>query len=214
MTVPVKRVRKYNSARRQEQAGQNRARVLGSARQRFLSDGYAATSIPTIAADAGVSVETVYKAFGNKAGLLKALFDIAVVGDQEPVPLMEREVVKQNMAEPDPRQKLRMYADFYAETAARANPYQLLARNAAASDPAAAAVWAQMVQERLVGMNHLARHLSDGGHLRPDVTADDAQDILWTFNSVEMWELLVLQRRWQARKFADWMGDMLISALL
>jgi AcrR family transcriptional regulator len=213
MTGSVKRVRKYNSPRRQEQARQNKARVLDAARARFLSDGYATTSIPTIAADAGVSVETVYKTFGNKAGVLKALFDIAVVGDEEPVPLIERDAVKRNMAEPDPRQKLRMYAEFYVEAAARANPYQLLARNAAASDPAAAAVWAQMAQERLVGMSHFARHLHEGGHLRPGVTADDARDILWTFISVEIWELLVVQRGWKPQKFALWMGDMLISAL-
>jgi AcrR family transcriptional regulator len=200
MAESVKRVRNYNSARRQE--------------HRFLADGYASTSVPAIAAGAGVSVETVYKVFGNKAGVLKALFDVAIVGDEEPVPLVERDVVKRNMAEPDPRKKLRMYAEFFAESATRAHPYQLLARNAATSDPAAAAVRDQMVKERLVGMGHFARHLGDGGYLRADVTVDDARDVLWTFISVELWELLVIQRGWSPPKFAVWMGDMLVAALL
>jgi hypothetical protein len=156
----------------------------------------------------------VYKAFGNKAGLLKALFDIAVVGDDQPVPLMERDVIKRNQAEPDARKKLRMYADFYVERAVRAMPYQLLARDAAMSDPAAAGVWAQMVQERLTGMSHFARHLHDGGHLRTGVSVNEARDVLWTFISAELWELLVIQRGWTPHRFGTWMGDMLVAALL
>jgi AcrR family transcriptional regulator len=188
--------------------------VLAAARAGFLAHGYAATTIPVVAVDAGVSVETVYKAFGNKAGLLKALFDIAIVGDDEPVPLMERDVIRRNQAEPDPRKKLRMYAAFYVERADRAMPYQLLARDAAANDPAAAEVWGRMVQERLTGMNHFARHLHDGGHLRADVSVEEARDVLWTFISAELWELLVIHRGWTAQRFGAWMGDMLVAALL
>src|ERR1700761_3797178 len=113
MTRPVKPLRSYDSTRRQQQARENRARILEAARTRFLGDGYAATTIPAIAADAGMSVETVYKAFTNKAGLIKALFDVAIVGDDEPIPLMKREAIKRNQAEPDPRKKLQLYAAFY-----------------------------------------------------------------------------------------------------
>ncbi|MGV7529729.1 TetR/AcrR family transcriptional regulator, partial [Mycobacterium kansasii] len=67
--------RRYDSTQRRQQAQQNRARVLQAARQRFLAQGYAATKIAEIARDAGVSVETVYKTFATKAGVLKALFD-------------------------------------------------------------------------------------------------------------------------------------------
>jgi AcrR family transcriptional regulator len=214
MTDSVKRARTYDSTRRQEQARENRARILDAAGTGFLADGYAATTIPAVAAGAGVSVETVYKAFGNKVGLLKALFDVAVVGDDEPVPLIERHAIKRNQAEPDPHKKLRMYAQFYVERAARAMPYQLLARDAAASDPAAADVWAQMVQERLTGMSHFARHLHDGRHLRTGVSVDEARDVLWTFISAELWELLVIDRGWTPGRFGEWMGDMLVAALL
>jgi AcrR family transcriptional regulator len=214
MSEPVKSRRRYNATRRLEQARQNRARVLDAARARFLEQGYSATTIPAVAADAGVSIETVYKAFGNKAGLLKALFDVAVVGDDEPVPMIEREVVKQNQAEPDPRQKLRMYSEFYVERAVASMPFQLLAKSAAATDPAAAAVWDQMQEERLLGMTHFARHLRDGGHLRDGVNLEEARDILWTFISAELWSLLVVKRRWTPQRYGEWMGDMLIAALL
>ena len=168
-----------------------------------------------MAVDAGVSVETVYKAFANKAGLLKAVFDVTLAGDDEPVPLMEREEVRRNQAEPDPRKKLRMYAEFYADRATRAVPFEVLAHDAATGDPAAAAaIWSQMTQERLTGMTHFARHLHDGSHLRRGVSVDEARDVLFTFISPQLWELLVIQRGWTPDRFAAWMGDMLIAALL
>lgn len=161
-----------------------------------------------------MSVETIYKAFANKPGLLKAVFDVAIAGDDEPVPLLERDEIKENMAEPDPREKLRHYSRFFVSRAVRAVPVQLLARDAAASDPAAAAVWRQIVQERLTGMTILARHLHDGGHLRQGITMEEARDVLWTFNSAELWELLVVQRGWEPERYGRWLADMLIAALL
>ena len=110
MSEPVKR-RSYDSSRRQEQARQSRARVLAAARRRFLDEGYAATALPAVAADAGVSVESIYKAFRNKAGVLKAVFDVAVAGDDEPVAIMDRAWVADIQAEPDVVEKLRLYSD-------------------------------------------------------------------------------------------------------
>src|SRR5262249_59792052 len=109
MPRAVKAARSYDSSRRQEQARQSRAAVLQEARRRFLADGFASTTVGAIADGADVSVETVYKAFGNKAGLLKAVFDVAAVGDDEPVPLAEREMVVAIKAESDGRNKLRLY---------------------------------------------------------------------------------------------------------
>jgi AcrR family transcriptional regulator len=214
MNRPVNRVRSYDSRRRQEQARQNRARILDAARAHFLTHGYQGTTVSAVAVDAGVSVETVYKAFANKAGLLKAVFDVTLAGDDEPVPMMDREEIRRNQAEPDPHKKLQMYAEFYAERAARAVPFEVLARDAAAGDPAAAAIWSQMTQERLTGMTHFARHLHDGAHLRRRVTVDEARDVLWTFSSPQLWELLVMHRGWTPDRFAAWMGQMLIAALL
>jgi AcrR family transcriptional regulator len=211
---PVKSRRHYDSTRRQQQARENRARILTSARGQFAERGYAAATIPAIAADASVSVETVYKAFANKAGLLKAVFDVAVVGDDEPVPMLERDEVAETKAEPDPQQKLHRYARSYTEGAQRAAPFELLARDASVSDPAAAQVWAQMAHERLVGMTHFAQHLGDSGCLRTGVSVEEARDVLWTFIAPELWELLVLERQWAPDRFATWMGRMLSAALL
>jgi AcrR family transcriptional regulator len=214
MSEEVKPVRAYNSSRREEQARQTRRVVLNAARHRFLADGYAATTIAGVAGDAGVSVETVYKAFGNKAGLVKAVFDVAVAGDDEPVPLMQREVIRRIQAEPDPRRKILAYGKHLTEVGPRVGPIQLVVRDAAASDAAAAGVWEKLQEERLVGMTAFARHLADGAHLRKGVSVDEARDVLWTHISLELWDLLVCQRGWTNRRYGRWVAQQLIAALL
>jgi AcrR family transcriptional regulator len=214
MSTPVNPRRSYDASGRQAQARQSRLAVLAAARRLFLEQGYPSTTMAAVAASAGVSVETVYKAFSNKAGLVKAVFDTDIVGDDEPVPFLEREFVQRNIAEPDPRRKLEAYGEHLAEALPRAGPIQLVVRAAAAADPAAAAVWAQLQRERLTGMTAFADHLDRDGHLRPGLTADDARDILWVHNSVELWDLLVNERGWTAGRYGRWVAEQLIAALL
>jgi AcrR family transcriptional regulator len=214
MPRAVKPPRRYDASRRREQARANRRAVLDAARERFLADGYAGTTIAAVAAAAGLSVETVYKAFGNKPGLVKAVFDVSVVGDDEPLPLMQREFVQRNMAEPDPRRKLLGYGDHLTRTLPRIGPIQLVVKEAAATDRGAAEVWEELQQERLTGMTAFATHLHEGGHLRRGVSMEEARDVLWTHNSVELWELLVRLRGWSNERYGAWVGRQLVAALL
>ena len=214
MAERVKPRRSYNSARRREQARQSRAAVLDAARRMFLERGYAATTVGAIAAAAGVSAETVYKAFGNKPGLVKAVVDVAIVGDDEPVPMLERERVGRMKAETHPRRKLEMYGEHLAESAPRRVPIELLVRAAAASDAGAAGVWEQLESERLAGMTFFARHLDEGGHLRPGISVDEARDVLWTYISAEVYELLVMRRGWTPERYGRWVAEALAAALL
>jgi AcrR family transcriptional regulator len=205
--------RPYDASRRRNQARENRARIVEAARRRFLGDGYAATTLAAIAADADVSVETVYKAFRNKAGVLKAVFDVAVAGDDEPVPLGERGFVADIEAEPVPAAKLAVYARHLAETMPRTAPIQLLVRATAPLDPDIDAVWRQMQHERLAGMTAFAAHLAESASLRNDVDADTARDVLWTYISVELYELLVIERTWTVDRYRDFVAAALTAAL-
>ena len=214
MSEAVKPKRRYHAPRREEQARQSRQAMLDAGRHLFLEHGYAGTTIGMVAEDAGVATQTVYKVFGNKPGLMKAIVDVAIVGDDEPVPMMEREFVRRNTAEPDPAQKLRDYGAHLAIVGVRVNALALLVRDAAAADPAAADIWEQMSAERLTGMTHFAHHLRDGGHLRRGVSVAEARDVLWAHNSVELWDLLVNQRGWAAKRYGRWIGDQLVGALL
>jgi AcrR family transcriptional regulator len=210
----VKPSRSYNSDRRREQARQTRLAVLDAGRRLFLEEGYAATTLAMVAREAGVSVETIYKVFGGKPALVKAIFDVAIAGDDEPVPMFDREFVRRNMAEPDPHVKLREFGAFVAVVGDRVNPIQILARDAAGTDTAAAEVWEQMQGERLTGMAGFAQHLRESGALRAGVSEGEARDVLWTHSSVELWDLLVNQRGWGTKRYGRWVGQQLVAALL
>jgi AcrR family transcriptional regulator len=204
--------RRYESPRRREQARRTRRDVLESARDLFLARGYADTTMAAVAQAAGVSVETVYKAFGNKAKLVKAVFDVAIVGDDEPIPMLQRDLVARIRAEPDARRKFLIYGEHLAEAGPRAGRLQLLIRSAAATHPDASAIWEQMIEERLEGMTAFARELH--GHLRPDLSIEDTRDVLWTYNSVELFDLLVVQRGWDPERYGRWVAEAMIAALL
>ena len=214
MPDSVKTARRYDSSRRREQARETRRAVVEAARELFLERGYSDTTMSAVAGAAGVSVETVYKAFGNKGRLVKAVFDVAIVGDDEPVPMLQRELIALIEQEPDPRKKLLMYGAHLAEAGPRAGRLQLLIRSAAATHPEARKVWEQMVEERLVGMSAFARHLHDQDCLRPGLSAAEAGDVLWTYNSVELFDLLVVQRGWDPKRYGRWIAQAMIAALL
>lgn len=204
--------RRYDSTQRRQQAQQNRARVLQAARQRFLAQGYAATKIAEIARDAGVSVETVYKTFATKAGVLKALFDVSVAGDDDPIPMAQREVIQKVLDAPEATRKIAIYAEHLASTMPRSAPVQLLARDGAASSADAAAVWKQIRDETLTAMKMFAADLGKTGQLRvsPAVT----RDVLWTYHAPELYELLVLERGWSAARYGEFITAALTDALL
>ena len=211
MSESVKR--SYDASRRQALARQSRARVLDAARTHFLTSGYGATTLARIAAEADVSVQLINKSFGNKAGLLRALFDVAIVGDDEPVPLAQRNWITAIHDEPDARQKLHMYATVLAGMLPRTAPIQLLIRQAS-DDPAIAQVWQGIRFGRLMGMTDLATNLAQGGHLRDGITPDAARDILWAYSSPELFELLVMERGWPTDRYATFVETGTVAGLL
>jgi len=212
MTEPVKRP--YDATYRRAQAELTRTRVLTAAHDRFMRDGYAATTVAEIATDAQVSVPTVYKTFTNQAGLVKALFDTAVVGDNDDTPLAARAPIAAVLAEPDPHRKIDMFAAMCAQIVPRAAPIQLLARQASASDTDLAAVYQQIQHERLTGLAGFAAHLHQQRHLADGVTTNQARDILWTYNSPELYELLVLHRRWNLNRYRTHIATAVTATLL
>lgn len=212
MSDPVKTTRRYDSSRRREQARRTREEILDAARRMFLADGYAPTTMAAIAAEVGVSVDTLYKTFRNKTGLVGALFERALEG-AGPEPAAVRSArVKEN--EPDPRRILRAFGGFVAEVGPRAFPILLLVRDAARDDPDLAAVAADLEEQRLAGFTRDAQRLRDQGHLRDDVTVREAGDILLAYCSPELYEVLVLRRGWTPERFGSWVGEAYVAALL
>jgi AcrR family transcriptional regulator len=190
--------------------------VLASARAQFLEEGgYARTSMSAIAAAAGVSVQTLYNTFGSKAALLKAVFDTTLAGDDEPIPMGQRPLFQAMERERDPAALLHHYARIGATLMKRMGP--LLARvreGAAAGDPDLAALLETSARERLVGATEVVASVRALGPLRPGLSTARARDIVWTHTSYELWDLLVIQRGWSARSYADYLGGSMSRALL
>ncbi len=214
MSEPVKAKRTYDATRRQERARQTRASMVRSAMTLFLQRGWAGATMADVAEASGVSVQNVYRVFGNKVGLAKAVFDVAIAGDDEEVPMIERPTLRRVREEPDPRRKLLFYGDHLTTVAPRHVPFQLVILDAAASDPDAAKVWETLQAERLKGMRMFAADLAAAGHLRDGVSVNEACDVLWTYNSAELYRLLVIERRWSAKRYGRWVAQALIAALL
>jgi hypothetical protein len=159
-----------------------------------------------------VSVETVYKTFATKAGVLKALFDVSVAGDDDPIPMAQREIIQKVLDAPEATRKIAIYAEHLASTMPRSAPVQLLARDGAASSADAAAVWKQVRDETLTAMKMFAADLGKTGQLR--VSAAVARDVLWTYHAPELYELLVLERGWSAARYGEFITAALTDALL
>lgn len=210
--TPVKPKRRYDSSRRAEQARQTRAEVVEAAQRLFLRDGFAATTIALIATEAEVSVETIYKAFGGKPGLVRAICAAALAG-QGPIPAETRSDELQ-IREPDPRKIIRGWGMLTVEVAPRVSPILLLVRDAAATDPQMADLRAELDASRLRRMTRNARNLAAAGHLRDDITVEQAGEVMWTYSSPELYELLVRGRDWPPERYGAFVADAMIAALL
>lgn len=210
--MDVKSKRKYDGSRRREQAARTRRTILDVARREFLAHGYAGTTVARIASEAGTSVETVYKAFGGKAGMVRALWERGL-GGRGPVPAPERSDALSS-TETDPVKVLRGWGRFTIEVAPRVAPILLLVRGAAATDPDMAQLLAETDEQHRARMRHNARRLHQRGWLRPGIGVTRATDILCLYSSTELYEQLVLKSGWPMKRYAEFVGDALIAALL
>lgn len=205
--------RKYDVSHRREQAQLRRRAVVAAAKELFEQDGFRATSITTVARRAGVSPESIYKSFGTKAALAKAVFDFVIAGDDENVAVAQRPAVQAALAEPDVRRKIEIYIHGLARRQQRSAKVQILIRDGRHSDDALVDVWQKLLDERLAGMTMFGQHLLETGQLRAGIELDEVRDVLWTYTAVELYELLVLGRGWSLDHYADWTARALASAL-
>jgi AcrR family transcriptional regulator len=196
----------YRSPLRARQAAQTRQTVLAAASRLFTQRGWAATTIAAVAAQAGTAVETVYAGFGSKSGLLTAAIDVALVGDDQPVPLAKRPQYAQ-LGVGDGWERLAAAAHLVAVIHERSVPLLRALQEAAASDPAAAVRWQRYEADRRA---EIARGL---GLVLGRRAADRLVDAVWAIASPEVFAKLVLDRGWSLRSYERWLVDT-VTALL
>lgn len=209
---PVKASRPYDSSRRQQRAAQSRGAVLTAARQQLFSRGFARTTVQSVAAEAGVSVEFVYKNVGPKGALVAAVLDVAVGGDDKPVALAQRDAVSRLRELTLASEVLAGYVQVLVSVQERIAPLLVLA--AQSPDPAATALLTKADTERLAGMTALAEHLHRLGGLRPGLDTGRTRDLLWTWTSPQLYDLLVTRRGWPLPDYGDHVREILVAALL
>ena len=206
--------RGYDNTRRTEQARLTRRRALDAARDLLVERGPAAVTMRDVAAEAGVSVETVYKTFRTKAALIKDVYDVTLAGDDEPIPMIDRPELQAVLAASDPRAKLARFAIAARQFGERVGP--LLAKLLAAArggDPDLLRFRETINQERMAGARSIVGQLAAFGALRVEVDPDQACDLVWTLNSPEVYELLVVDRGWTPDQYEQWLAQALTDTL-
>ena len=191
-----------------------RAAVLDAARTLFFERGYGATTIEAISALADVPPATVYRLFSSKRGILKAILDVSIAGDDEAVPMADRPPVRSLLAAPDQRNKVAGFVAIAAQVNSRTAAIYRILVSAAASDPDAAALLDELTRQRQEGQGGLARSLARAGALRPNLRERDAGDIIHALMSPEVYRLLVVDRGWPPERYEKWLTETLVDQLL
>ncbi|HEV8297315.1 MAG TPA: helix-turn-helix domain-containing protein [Acidimicrobiales bacterium] len=214
MADTVRTKRKYDSRRRQEQAATTRRAILDAAQRLFERDGYAATTMDDVAAEAGVALKTVYSGFTTKSGVLRALWDLLLKGDSDDAPVAERPWYREMLDEADPERQLRLNASNARMVKSRIGRLLGVIRSAAAVDGDSAALWALIQSDFYANQRVLVEAIHERGGLRADLDVKRATDILWTLNHPDVWLLLVAERGWTAEEFESWFADATCNQLL
>jgi AcrR family transcriptional regulator len=204
--------RSYDSALRAEQARLTRSRILAAAHRLLLDRGHQAMTIAALADEASVSTQTIYNAVGNKAAVIKAVYDVALAGDDDPRPMSDRPEFRAINDADDPAKLLRAYAQVGRQIAARVGP--LLAVLLTNPDDDVRAFAATIDGERLRGNATAVGQLAKRFGLPGDLTRQRAVDIVWTLTAPETFDRLVRQRRWSLDAYERWLGDSMIAALV
>ena len=191
-----------------------RAAVVQAARALFLERGYAATTIEAISDTSDVPPATVYRLFSSKLGILKALLDVSIAGDDQAAPLQDRANARALLADADPIRKLSGFAGICRQINARSAPIYRILLSAAGSDPEAAALLAEYTRQRQEGQGQIALSLARSGALRPELKERDAADIIHALMSPEVYRLLVDERAWPPGRYEQWLKDILTDQLL
>jgi len=205
MINTAKRERKYHSPVREQQAGQTRERILDAARRLILNNGFADATIEAISSEAGVAVPTVYAAFGSKRAIVQGLMERAAFSSGY------GELVREAMRSDDPETRVRYAARIARRIFDSLRSESEVLRGATAVAPDFVREKERLRYERQAGLIKL---LEEKSALRPELTAAAARDILWTLTSYEIHRCLVVERKWSADRYQEWLGDTLVRALL
>ncbi len=197
--------RTKNRTSKAEQAAATRDKVVHAATDLFLRDGFVTTTMAAIAKEAGVAVQTLYLAFGNKTAILQAAFDHALRGDAE-TDITEQEWFAQVLADTDGRAALRLMCSGSAEVIGRAAPLFDVMR-AASADPEVGEMLDRNKRLRYTAYRRILDTLSTRSGFNPDLTLEDAIGVAYTVISEDSYLLMVSEHGSTPERWLAWTAE-------
>lgn len=214
MTEPVN-PRRYDSTRRRAVAAERRQRIVLTAAELFLANGYAHTTTADIAKHSGVSNDLVFRLFGSKRGVLKEVMDYVIGGDDHDVAVLERAEPQAVRQERDQREQLRLFSIGISRQLGRVAPYIALVQAAAAVEPEIEALQADLnLRQRRSAMTTVAHWLANNGPLKDRMAVEDAAAVIWTLTSSDVYMMLTDVWQWTAAQYEQWLVRTLQATLL
>lgn len=197
---------------RAERSRETRRRVIDAALRLFVENGYMPTTMTAIAKEAGVAVQTLYLAFGSKASILSATLDVAIVGDDEPVPLLQRPWVQELRSEQDGCRAVAIVCREVATLFQRVAPLHVAIR-AATGDADVADLLARDQQNRYEGERQVISMLASKPGFNTDLGEERAADIVYGLLSEAVYLLLCVDRGWNIEDWTTWITETLSKQL-
>lgn len=211
MSEAVKR--RYDNSRRLAQVRATRLKVIEAAKRLFIEHGYPATTIEAIADAADVALPTLYRLFGSKRTLLKAVLDVCFGGDDEPIAFGDRPEQQEALAEPDPISLVRSFARICRLFMERSSETLHILSTAAQVDPEIAGLENEIRRQRHTGQARIVAAIAARNALDPELSLSDAEDMTYAALSPEVHRILTIERRWTADQYEGWLARVLSSLL-
>lgn len=190
-----------------------RERILEVAGERFIRDGYSATTMTGLAEAAGVAVQTLYLAFTSKVGVLSAVHDVTLAGDDEPVPLLERGWARDLADAPTIEQAWDSVAEHQPRTTVRVAPIYAVIQ-AASADPEVAMLLSDLRAQRYRFSQEMAARLLTVPGAREAADVDRVADVLYAVICPETYALFVIERHWTVDQWRGWVHATVLRELI
>jgi AcrR family transcriptional regulator len=180
---------------------------LAAAADEFAPVGDVAATVSQIAKDAGVTVPTLYLAWGSKRALLCAFLESSLATTLE-----QSGRYHAAQLHPDsPAGTIAQIAELFCDVAQRIAIAWRACSEGAAVDKAIAEEWLQVHKVRHATFTALLASVPDEA-MR--ITRQDAIDTAWALASPDVYELMVCQGDYTLERFQDWLTTTLQIAIL
>lgn len=205
--------RKYDSSHRQAQALESQAQIVESAKQLFIEKGFSGTTIESIALKAKVAPETIYATFKNKKAILSKLIQTSILGDDDnPIPVILREQIREVAQETNQKRQIQMFAKRIQILMSGIAQLLEVIKSVSKTEPEIKRLLKKYLDARFQGMGFFIDCVIANGSIK--VNKLSATETVWLLTSAEVYNLLVIERGWSGEEYEVWLSHTLTDFLL